>query len=459
MAFPNLFNKPAAAPSSKGPALEGDVALPTDTAQPIRIGMWVLGLGFGGFLLWAGLAPLDEGVPTSGMVTIDTKRKTVQHLSGGIVNEVFVKEGQFVKAGDPLLRIDTAVSKANYESTRQHYLTLRAMEGRLVAEQTGQGRIEFHPDLVAAKDDQVARQAMQNQESLFLSRRNALQAELDAMQQSIQGQEASIKGYEGVLVTRKQQQAFLKEELKGLRELVEEGYAPRNKLLELERMLAENTGSLAELQGNIQRAHSAIGELKLRMLQRRQEYRKESDSQLADVRREVQADADKLKAATDDLARTTIRSPAAGQVVGLAVQTVGGVIGPGQKLMDVVPANESLLLETRVPPHMIDRVHPGLETDVRFSAFAHSPSLVLEGKVVSVSSDLITDPPSAQAPGGQSYYLARIAITSSGMKTLGQHQMQPGMPAEVVIKTGERTVLTYLLHPLLKRMAASMKEE
>lgn len=458
MAFPNLFNKPATAPAPKQPALEGDVVLPTDTAQPTRIGMWVLGLGFGGFLLWAGLAPLDEGVPTSGMVAIDTKRKAVQHLSGGIVSEVFVKEGQFVKAGDPLLRIDKAVSQANYESTRQHYLTLRAMEGRLVTEQTGQGRIGFHPDLLAAKDDQLARQAMENQESLFQSRRSALQAELDAMQQSVQGHEASIQGFEGVLATRKQQQAFLKEELRGLRELVEEGYAPRNKLLELERMLAENTGSIADLQGNIQRTRRAIGELKLRMVQRRQEYRKESDGQLAEVRREVQADADKLTAATNDLERTTIRSPADGQVVGLAVQTVGGVISPGQKLMDVVPANESLLLEARVPPHMIDRVQPGLETDVRFSSFAHSPSLVLEGKVDSVSTDLITDPPSAQAPG-QSYYLARVSITAKGMQELGNRQMQPGMPAEVVIKTGERTVLTYLLHPLLKRMAASMKEE
>lgn len=458
MAFPNPFNKPATTPAPQGPVLEGDAVLPTDTAKPARIGMWVLGLGFGGFLLWAGLAPLDEGVPTSGMVAIDTKRKAVQHLSGGIISEVFVKEGQFVKAGDPLLRIDKAVSQANYESTRQHYLTLRAMEGRLLAEQLGHSRISFHDDLLSAKADPLVRQAMDNQESLFQSRRSALQAELESMQQSIQGQEASIQGFEGVMATRKQQQAFLKEELKGLRELVAEGYAPRNKLLELERMLAENTGSIAELQGSIQRSRSAIGELKLRMVQRRQEYRKESDSQLADVRREVQADADKLKAASDDLARTTIRSPAEGQVVGLVAQTVGGVITPGQKLMDVVPANESLLLETRVPPHMIDRVHPGLETDVRFSSFAHAPSLVLEGKVESVSSDLITDPPSAQAPG-QSYYLARIAITPKGMQELGHRQMQPGMPAEVVIKTGERTVLTYLLHPLLKRMAASMKEE
>lgn len=455
MAIRNILEKTglrSASPAS--PALEGEVVLPTDTAQPARLGMWVLGVGFGGFLLWAGLAPLDEGVPTSGTVTIDTKRKTVQHLSGGIVKTLFVKEGQFVKAGDPLLRIDDALSQANFESIRQHYLTLRAMEGRLVAEQTGQAKITYHPDLLQAAVDPLIKQTMDNQQSLFQSRRSAQQAEQQAIRESIQGLEASIQGYEGMLAGRKSQQEFLQEELKGLRELVKEGYAPRNKQLEIERMAAESAGSIADIHGNIQRSRSSIAEMKMRAMQRMQEYRKEVDTQLADVRREVQADADKFKAAGDDLARTTIRSPAEGQVVGLMAQTVGGVISPGQKLMDIVPQNEMLVLETKVPPHMIDRVQPGKETDVRFSSFAHTPSLVLEGRVDSIASDLITEPQT-----NLSYYLARISITPAGMKELGNRQMQAGMPAEVIIRTGERTMLTYLLHPLLKRMAASMKEE
>ena len=257
-----------------------------------------------------------------------------------------------------------------------------------------------------------------------------------------------------MLAGRKAQQEFLQEELKGLRELVKEGYAPRNRQLEVERMAAESSGSIADIQGNILRARRSIAEMKMRSLQRQQEYRKEVDTQLADIRREVQADADKLKASREELARTTIRAPAEGQVVGLAAQTVGGVISPGQKLMDIVPQNETLLLETHVPPHMIDRVQPGKDVDVRFSAFAHSPQLVLEGKVDSISSDLITEPQT-----NISYYLARISLTPQGMKDLGNRQMQAGMPAEVIIKTGERTVLTYLLHPLVKRLAASMKEE
>ena len=428
--------------------------LPVDTARPARIGLWVLGLALGGFLLWAALAPLDEGVPTSGMVSLDTKRKTVQHLSGGIVAQVLVKEGQFVRAGDPLLRIDDAVTQANFSAVRQNYLTLRATEGRLAAEQAEMPSVTFHEDLTQVATDPLVRQIMDNQLSIFHSRRTALQAELQAMQESMQGQEASIRGYEGMLASRRSQLRFYEEELKGLRELVADGYAPRNKQLELERMASESVGSMADIEGSIQRARRSVAELKLRVVQRRQEYRKEVDTQLADVRREVQADAEKFRASGNELARTTVRAPADGQVIGLVAQTVGGVITPGQKLMEIVPRNDRLLLETKVPPHMIDRVRAGMDADVRFSSFAHSPSLVVHGKLDSISADLIVDPQTSVA-----YYLARVSVTPEGMQQLGTRQLQAGMPGEVVIRTGERTVLTYLLHPFLKRLAASMKEE
>jgi protease secretion system membrane fusion protein len=169
----------------------------------------------------------------------------------------------------------------------------------------------------------------------------------------------------------------------------------------------------------------------------------------------VQSDAEKFLAVSADLDRMEIKSPANGQVVGLSVQTVGAVLQPGQKLLDVVPDSQTLLLEAHIPPHLIDKVQAGLPADVRFNAFAHSPQLVVEGKVISISGDLLSDPQQPQ----YAYYLARVQVTPSGMKTLGQRQMQPGMPTEIVIKTGERSLLTYLLHPLTKRMAASMKEE
>ena len=204
------------------------------------------------------------------------------------------------------------------------------------------------------------------------------------------------------------------------------------------------------------RAVSAVAELRQRALSRKQDYRKEVETQLADVSRQALAEGEKYQAVSNDLERTEIRSPADGQVVGLTAQTVGGVIQAGQKLMDVVPNGAPLMLEVRVPPHMIDRVKAGLPVDVRFASFAHAPQLVVQGEVQSLSNDLLSE-----QVGGTvvSYYLARVKVTPEGMKTLGTRRMQPGMQAEVVIKTGERSMLTYLLNPLTKRLAASMKEE
>ena len=419
-----------------------------------RVGLWALLIGFGGFLLWAGLAPLDEGVPAAGMVAIDTKRKAVQHLSGGIVKEVLVREGDEVKEGQMLMALDPAVARANYESVRQRYLGLRAMQGRLLAEQAGAATIVFHPDLQAAASDPLIRQQMQNQEQLFMTRRNLLRSDLQSIEESIQGQEGLLQAYRGMLDNRANQLRLVNEELANLRGLVREGYAPRNRQLEMERMVSDISTFMADLQGNSVRASRTIAELRQRALSRQQEYRKEVETQLADVAREVLAENEKLYAVTNDLDRTEIKAPAEGQVVGLVTQTVGGVVAPGQKLMDIVPKGEPLLLEARVAPHMIDRVHAGLPVDVRFSSFAHSPQLVVNGKLVSISADLLTEPQT-----NMSYYLARVEVTPEGRKALGKRQLQPGMPVEVIFKTGERSMLTYLLHPLTKRLAASMTEE
>lgn len=443
-------------PSSADAAAPGQPTPPADTGRAARFGLWVLAVGFGGFLLWAGLAPLDEGVPAQGAVSIDTKRKTVQHLSGGIVKEVLVREGELVKEGQVLMRLDEAMARANFETVRQRYLGLRATQGRLLAEQAGQSAITFHPDLLEAKADPLIRQQMLTQEQLFQSRRAALRSDLQGIEEGIQGQEGLLVAYEAMAVNRKSQLALLNEELNNTRAMVKEGYVPRNRQLELERMVFESNAAIAELLGNVTRARRLIAEMRQRAMARQQEYRKEVESQLAEVTRDVQSDAERIVSVREELARTVIKAPSTGQVVGLAVQTVGGVIQPGQKIMDIVPGNAPLVLEMRVPPHLIDKVQAGLPVDIRFSTFAHSPQLVVEGKVVSVSGDLLSE----QGPAGMiSYYLARVEVTPEGRKMLGNRQMQPGMPAEMVIKTGERTLLTYLLHPLTKRLAASMKEE
>lgn len=427
----------------------------SDTRAASRTGLLVLAVAMGGFLLWASLAPLDEGVPTQGTVTLDTKRKTVQHFSGGIVKEVLVKEGQLVKEGEPILRLDGAVAKANYEAVRQRYLGYRATQSRLFAEQAGREVIDFHPDIKIAMNDPLIKQHIATQQQLIQARRAALAADLQGIEEVIRGIQYQFETYQNILVQRRSQLALLTEELTNTRGMVKEGYTPRNRQLELERMVAESNASIADLNGNSLRMSRQVAELSQRSLARKQEYRKEIESQLAEVTREVQSDAEKFVAVTAELDRMEIKAPANGQVVGLTVQTVGAVLQPGQKLLDVVPDNQTLLLEAYIPPHLIDRVKSGLEADIRFSSFKHSPQLVVEGMVLSISGDLLSDPLQPQI----THYLARVQVTPAGMKTLGHRRMQPGMPAEIVIKTGQRSLLKYLTHPLTKRLAASMKEE
>lgn len=427
---------------------------PVFSSQALRIGRIALWVSLAALIAWAALAPMDEGIPASGLVTVDTKRRAVQHLQGGIVREVHVGEGRLVREGDVLMVLEQASARASFETIRQHYLALRSAESRLLSEQVGAVSVAFHGDLLSQRGDPMVRQHMETQSQLLRSRQMALQANLNALSENRAGLQEQRKGAVQVLAERQRQLSLIEEELEGMRDLVRDGYAPRNRQLEIERNRADIRSALADVSASLQRIDRQMEEVGQRMQAVRQEYRKEVDAQLADIRREVQADAEKLKAVTQDLERTELRSPASGQVVGLAVQSVGAVIAPGQKLMDIVPEQAPLLIEARVPPHVIDRLREGLSTQIRFSAFAHSPQLNVAGRVISVSRDLLTEPETRQ-----SYYLARVEVTPEGMKTLGSRQMQPGMMAEVLINTGERSLLTYLTYPLVRRVAQSMKEE
>ena len=400
----------------------------TDTRSTIRLGARVLLIGFGCFLLWAIFAPLDEGVAAPATVSIETRKKTIQHLTGGVVKNVVVKEGQWVKTDDVLVELDDSVARANYESVRQTYLTQLATENRLMAELRGLDKVAFAPDLLKSGKDPIVQELMRTQSQLFASRRASLLA--------------STSGLTHMLDERQRQASLQAQQLQSLKGLAEEGYASRNQVLQMEQSQAELRSTIAELGTNRARVQ--------------QEYLKEVSNQLADVQKEVVAGRDKLHAVTGELQRTHLRSPVNGQVVGLTLGSVGGVVSPGQKLMDIVPKGEALLIDARIPPHVIDKVYEGETVEVRFSTFANSPQLVVDARLTSVSSDVIVE----QTPaGGMSYYLARIEITPDGLKQLGKRVIQPGMPTEVLIKTGERSMMTYLLHPLLKRIAASMKEE
>ena len=434
-----------------------DAPLKTDTRGPMRMGFWVLVVGFGGFLLWAGFAPLDQGVPSTATVSVDTKRKPVQTLYGGLVQEVLVHEGEMVEKGQVVARLNSAMANVNFESNKQRYMGFSAMQSRLLAEQKGADAISFEKDVLVSTDDLI-KQQLETQRTLFRARRASLQSEVNASMQSIEGQQSLIKGLEGQIKSAQEQVALYSHELKAVKELASEGYAPMNRTLELQRQISAYEGRHLELASNVARSKNSIGEAEQRIAQRKQEYQKEVDTLLAQIRMDYQSNFEKYKASADELERTQVKSPVTGQVVGLQIQVVGAVLQPAQKLMDIVPKDEKLLLEAKIMPNYIDKVKEGQIVDVRFSTFANTPQLVCEGRVESISSDTLSDPQMSMM-GGANYYLARVELTAEGIKTLGARPLQPGMQAEVLIKTGERSLLKYLLHPLIKRLAASMKEE
>ena len=430
--------------------------LSAEIAKVKRIGIWVLGLGLGGFIAFAALVPLDEGVPTQGLVSIDTKRKVIQHLQGGIVNDVLVSEGQTVAQNQTLIKLADGMVRAQYETIRQQFFNLKIIEARLLAEQAGSSVITFDPDLtqLALQDKQLNHQ-FKLQKQLLQARRSSLESAIGALRESAIGQRSIVETSGQIDANRSSQLNSLEKDLVGIRNLVDEGYAPMSKRHELERGVSELQSSIAENKASQIRAKQAILEIEQRQMSLRADFMKEVEQSLTQIRPDIQSQAEKYNAALEELKRTEIKSPVAGQVVGLSVQTVGSVIQAGQRIMEIVPSEELLVLETKIAPYLIDRVKMGDEVDVRFSSFANSPQLVVTGVLKTLSTDAITDNTQDAIP----YYLARVHVTEAGLKSLGSRKMQPGMPVEIVIKTGSRTLLQYLVSPLTRRIAASMKEQ
>jgi protease secretion system membrane fusion protein len=292
------------------------------------------------------------------------------------------------------------------------------------------------------------------QTQLFTSRRAALQAELGMLRENSQGTQEQLKGLESLKQSREQQLSFVNEELKGVRDMAAQGYVPRNRMLQLERTVSEISGQLAENIANIGRTKNALSELKLRMLQRQKEYQKEVETQLTELQKETRAQADRLAALEYEMANTQIKSPIDGVVVGINIHTVGGVIQPGFHIMDVVPQHEPMVIEAKIPTSLIDKMHPGLPVDLTFAAFNHAQTPNVPGEVETVGADVLIDELSRMP-----YYPIKVKVSAAGMKTLSKHQIRPGMPVTVTVKTGERTMLNYLIKPMTARIGSAFKEE
>jgi protease secretion system membrane fusion protein len=426
----------------------------TDAGAYSKIGWLVVLLGVGGFLLWASLAPLDKGVPLPGTVVVASNRKAIQHLGGGIVDDILVQDGDVVKAGQVLVRMNKVQVASAAEITRGLYYSSRAAEARLLAERDGKPDVTFPADLLAARKDPRAASSMDLQQQLFSSRKAALRDELSAMDENVAGLDMQTKGLEESRDSKKEQMGILKEQLGNTRELAKEGYVARAKLMDLERTYSQINGALSEDIGNIGRGQRQIVQLKLQRSQRQQEFQRDLRAQLADVQKDVEQLSSKMVAQDYDLANAEVRAPVDGTVLGMAVFTRGGVVSPGFRMMDVVPSDDPLIVEGQLPVNLIDKIHAGLKVELIFSAFNANKTPHIPGEVTEIAADR-----TVEEKTGQPFYKVRVKVAPEGKKLVANLQIRPGMPVEMFVKTGERTMMSYLLKPVFDRAKSSMAED
>ena len=426
-----------------------------DVGKPVRWGMLLMLAGFGGFLLWSWLAPLDAGVVATGTVKVTSNRKAVQHLSGGTVEAILVREGDTVKKGQEVVRLDSLRALAEQGAVSAQYIVSKTVENRLEAERDARDVVNYDPELLKRfGNDHRLVAAMDLQQRLLDTRRAGLAGEISILQENLAASAVQLKGLQQVYGSRASQINFLNQELKGTRVLAADGYVPRNRLLELERSNADLSAGQAENLNNIARVRSQTTEIKLRILQRQHDYLKEVESQLTDTAKENTTLADRLRALDYEVTHTVIRSPIDGMVQSLSIATIGGIIQPGFKIMEIVPDNEPLQVDAMIPVQAIDKMVPGLAVDIAFPAFNHAQTPNIPGRVKTVSADRLLDEESKQP-----FYLAQVEVTPDGMSLLGSNHIRPGMPASVTIKTGERNMMSYLLKPMLERVDSSFKEQ
>lgn len=426
--------------------------MPTSDRGIRRIGMTIVLVTFGIFGTWAALAPLSNAVHGSGFVTVQSYRKTVQHLEGGIVKELLVRDGDTVKKGDPLIVLDESQLSAEYESTRNQLIVARYKEARLRAERDQLDAIP--PVELKGTDSDRAQEALAGEQQVFISRKASRLGEISVQRERISQLKAQIGGLQDMIRTKQGLEKSYSGEIVQLKDLLSQGFVDNQRLLESERKFDMLRTEVADHKSAIAKTKLQISETELQIVQLDKKFNAEVADELSQVQAQVFDLQEKESALQDRLSRIVIRAPESGMVLDMKVHTIGGVVQAATPLMDIVPGSSDLVVEAKVAPNDIDRLELGKTADIRFSAFNNATTPVIEGKLTRISADRLTDERS-----GDAYYLVRVNVTEDGMKKLANRKLQPGMPAEVLINAGDRTMLEYLLKPARNMFAQSMIEE
>lgn len=428
--------------------------VPIDERRYHRLGLLVLLLGLGGFAGWAFTAELSVSVVAPGHVAAESSRRTVQHLEGGIVREILVEDGDRVVAGQPLVVIDDTHARSQLQIMRSQYLIQRATELRLLAEQQG-SEILHIPEELAASDIPRVQEVMALQQALFVARRQSHRGTLEALDEQVVQMQRQIEGLEEAVRLGERHLASLRAEENDLRGLFARGLVNNLRLREVERDLLQLEAEVAGRRAEIGRLGSQLSENRMQREIRMQEFHKEVGEQLRDVQARVSEAEERITSLSDQVLRTTLMAPVDGTVVDRRVHSIGDVVRPGDPLLDLVPAGDGFLIEARVPGRDINRLHPGQAAEIRFSAFNQRQTHSIPAVIVYVSADSQLD----EATNAR-FYRVRLRVSDTGREALDGHmQLLAGMPAEVMIRTSERTFASYLLKPLTDMFARAVRED
>lgn len=431
-----------------------------DPRPDVRAGAIIVFLFFVVLLGWAAFAPLDAGVHAPGTVAVSGNRQSVQHREGGVVTAIHVREGERVRAGQLLVEMAAPDLRAAERALTSDYLNLLAQRSRLVGERAGQTSFAAPAEFasLAPADRQLAEQALQLQRSQLAAKRDALGAEQAVLGQRSRQLSEQRYGYSEQQSSLRQQQRILIDEIRGMKELEARGFAATNRIRALERALEELRGREAAMAAEVARAGEGIGETRMQGLTISRTNLAEVTAELRDTQAKLSEVLPKLISAREQLQRSMVRAPASGQVVGLSVFTVGGVVSPGQTLMDIVPENKMLVVQANVDPRGADDVFPGQVAQVRFSSVEDRTLPLLSGQVRTISADSFTDEKT-----GQAFYRAEVVVSPDQLEkvrgVLGHGQLRPGLPVEVVLAVRKRTALQYLLEPLYSQFWRSLREQ
>lgn len=424
--------------------------------RPIRIiGMIVLISTLGVFGVWACLAPIAGAAVAPGYLVVKSHKRTVQHRDGGIVNQLFVKDGDQVKEGDLLLTLDGTENRAQMEMARGQYITLTAQIARLEAERSHQTTITFPAGLNTDEtDDPRVIEAKLTENQIFHTRLSAHQGEIAVLKQQIEQLQSRITGLKSQRDSKQELATSYGEEAKDLKDLLAEGFADKQRLRDIQRNHSLNLGEIASINSDIASTQFHIGETKLQIMQLEKKFQEEVANRLSEAQTKLYEVNQHLLASRDKVNRIEIKAPVTGRVMGLAVHTLGGVIAPGYTILDIVPEQEELVIDAEVSTMDIDRVSIGMLAEVRLTAFKQAVTPIIEGKVTNISADRVVDDKT-----GNQYYQAQVELTEDSLHKLSHLELKPGMPVEVMILTGERTLFSYMTKPITDAFAKAFIED